>query len=274
MKNIFYLSIAVVVFFASSCKRNYDYVATYLKADSSLAYLKIIHASPSFRQVFNKQDSFNVYVDNHKVNSSFLTFNSLYPFSVNQTTNSISSTYFTVAPGQKEIKLVGSVDSATIYTISKNLQAGKLYSLLLTDSIKSTRDSSQIFVQDIIPPAIQGYYNLRFIHAVLNDTAGKTVDVFSYARNTTIGTNLKPGAITNFSLIAYNTGVIDTFYVTRSAGASTPLSARTILAKIPTTAANIGSSSPDKRSYTLYFKGDANLNSGSKARSLAFYINN
>jgi len=48
-----------------------------------------------------------------------------------------------------------------------------MYSLIITDSIKSARDSSQIFVQDSWINPAPGYINVRLVHAVLNDTVAK-----------------------------------------------------------------------------------------------------
>ncbi|MBS1565631.1 MAG: hypothetical protein JST39_14675, partial [Bacteroidetes bacterium] len=133
-------------------------------------------------------------------------------------------------------------------------------------------DSSQIFVQDYWIQPAAGYINLRLMHAVLNDTVGKTVDLFSYAKNTTIFTGIKPGQTTAFSAVGYNYQTPDTFYVTRSGvPAATPLSSRLILAKLLFVPISTGA--VPQRTFTLYYKGDGNLTSGTKARSLASYIN-
>lgn len=263
----------------SACKRDYAGIANYAPMDSSVAYLKIVHASPNFRQLFNARDSFNVFVGSTKITNTFLTFNSVWPFVVNSSTTSITATYASVPAGQQSIRLsipgVVNPDSVTIATFSKNLMAGRLYTLMLTDSIQSTYDSSQIFTQDNIPQTLPNFYNLRFVHAVLNDTAGKNVDVVSYMRSANLFSNVKPGTVGGFSISGYPfaQGVVDTLYVTRPATSGTPISQRVVLAKLALNASVLGAGSWDRRAFTVYYKGDANLTSGAKARSLSVYIN-
>lgn len=268
--NILALSAIVLAF--TACEKKYDEVAQQDMMDNTKAYLKFIHASPSFRLIHDAQDTFHVFVNDQKITSSALTYNGVWPFTVNSSTNSITATYAMVEPGTNTIRLTipgkDKPDSATIFTITKDLNAGGRYTFLLTDSVKMDRDSSKIFLADnlgdITP--LTGYINLRFIHAVMNDTAGSMVNVFSYARNADIGTKIKPGTTTVFSRYTFNPGVVDTFYVRRSNGF--------VLAKIPFNAANVGAGSLDQRSFTLYYKGDGNLASGTKGRALAAYLNN
>lgn len=274
------ISFAFLLVVLIACKRDISGIAEFSKVDSSLAYIKIIDVAPNFRTIYGGRDSVNVFANDVKINATALSFNSIYPFAVNSTTNSITATYAAVQPGEQKFRLsvpgVINPDSLTVHTFTKTLKAGKFYSLFITDSLKFTPDSAQI-VQDGFSPITTGYINLRFAHKVLNDTAGKTVDVFSYARNATIFTNIKPGTVTGFAMLSNNIAVPDTFYVTRSlptgAPASTPLTQRIVLAKIAANAAALGSGATDQRSFTLYFKGDANLTTGTKARSLGVYLN-
>ena len=276
MRYIYFLSCVCVVAL-TACKRDYAGVANYATSDSSVAYLKIIHASPNFRQIFGMRDTFNVFVGGQKITNTALSFNAIWPFSVNSSTSSITATYAAVMPGQQTIKLsipgITNPDSMTITTLSKTLVTGRFYTLLLTDSIKSSYDSSQIFIQDNISPTLPGYINLRFVHAVLNDTAGKNIDVVSYARNANLFSNWKPGSISSFSLLGFNQTVPDTLYVTRPATSGTPISQRIVLAKLALNSTVLGSGAWDRRAYTVYYKGDANITSGTKARSLSVYIN-
>ena len=128
-------------------------------------------------------------------------------------------------------------------------------------------------MQDVYTPAIQGYINLRFVNAVLTDSAvtttgTTTVDLFSYARNTTVFTKIRPDSVTAFSLLGNNISVADTFYVTRTlatgAPATTPLSGRVVLAKLAIAPLN-------QRTYTLYYRGDATV-STSKTKTLISYV--
>jgi hypothetical protein len=254
---------AIIVF--AACKKEPVYTAAFESAEDK-AFLRVVQASPNFRQVFSLPDSFNVYVNGNKINSPFLTYGSVTP----QTTTNFG--YVAVEPGLQQVKLsvhgFTSIkpDSTLLINFTKVFNAGQYYTLLVTDSIKSAKDSAQMFIPDAFSKPLPGNVALRFVHAVWNDTTGKTVDLFSYARNNTIGTiALKPGTVTGFSSYGYNIGVADTFYVTRSAAAGTPLSGRTVLAKLAFLPTN-------QRAYTLYFRGDGNLTTGTKARALTFYL--
>jgi hypothetical protein len=266
MKKInLYICLAVgAVLALSACKKEYTYLATYQTTEGG-AFLRVVDAAPGFRSVFNLPDSFNVYVNGAKINSPFLTYGSVFPIATTQ------FGYAAVPTGVQQIKLsvhgFASVqpDSTQLINFTKVFLPGQYYTLLVTDSIKSTRDSSQMFLPDAFAKPLTGNVALRFVHAVWNDTVGKTIDVFSYARNTTVGTNLKPGAVSSFSSFGYNIAVPDTFYVTRSAIAGTPLAGRIVLAKLAFAPVN-------QRAYTLYFRGDANLTTGTKARSLLSLI--
>ena len=282
MKRIFVKLFLVFIFFvaAYACKKTFIINTPYQVVDSTKAYLKIIHASPFFRLSTGAQDTFNVYLGNIRLNNvPFLTYGGLFPNAVNPNTSTITNTYMAVPAGlqQFHFSIPGVIkqDSVQLFAFTKNLNPGSFYTLLITDSILSKRDSSRIFVQDVFTTPLPGNISLRFIHAVLNDTVGKKVDVFSYARNTTILTNIPPDSTTAFQSLGYNTGVVDTFYVTRSLApgqpSNTPLANRTILAKLPFST-NLTGASP-QRVFTLYYKGNANLTTGTKARTLSSYIN-
>lgn len=265
---------------AVSCDKKFEGLLKAETINSSKAYLKILHASPNFRAVHNMADSFNIFVNGAKINSTFLTYNGMWPFSVNATTNSFTGSYAAVEPGMRTIKLsvpgkaVTNVDSAVILTMDRNLVGGKFYTLLVTDSIKMERDSSKIFTEDMFNefPSRDGYVNFRFINAAMNDTAGRTVNLSSFSRNTTLFTNVKPGQISGFSQYGWNIAVGDTFYVRRFIPSSTQDTGR-ILAKVFVNTTLLGGGNPFRRSVTFYYKGDANLTTGTKARSIGAYIN-
>lgn len=282
MKNKLLKLFFITVFFTAifACKKSFIINTPYQILDSSMAYLKIVHASPFFRQATGAQDTFNIFMGNIRLNNTpFLTYNGIFPNAVNPTSSNITNTYMVVPAGLQQFHFsipgVINQDSVQLFSFSKNLNPGCFYTMLITDSVLSKRDSSKIFIQDIFTTPLQGNISLRFIHAVLNDTVGKTVDVFSYARNATILTKITPDSATAFQTLGYNTGVIDTFYVTRSLAtgqpSNTPLANRTILAKLPF-ATNLTGASP-QRVFTLYYKGDANTTTGKKPRTLSSYIN-
>jgi hypothetical protein len=274
--NILALSAMVVALW--SCKKKYDWVAQQDLMDNSKAYFKFVHASPSFRLIHGAPDTFHIYVNDKKITNTPLTYIGMWPFSVNATTNSITATYAQLNPGPNTIRLTtpgkDNPDSATVFTITKDLAAGGLYTFMLTDSVKMDRDSSKIFIADNLGEIqpLPGFINIRLINAVLNDTAGMTINISSYARNNNIITNVKPGVTTSFFRINFNPGVPDTLYVRRYV-ANAPPNSTFLLAKLPFNALAGGSGSNDQRSYTLYYKGDGDLANGTKGRALSVYIN-
>ena len=265
MKKIaFYTSFfAAGILVFSACKKQSDMVAPYDASTDATAYFRVIHAAPNFRLFFNAPDSFNVYVNGNKMNSPFLTYGSIFPGV------STNNGYIAVAPGLQQIKMSvhgfasATPDSTQLLNFTKVFTNGQYYTLFITDSIKFKPDVA--FKLDAFTKPLTGNVGLRFIHGVLNDTTGKTVDIYSYARNTTVYTNIKPDSTTTFSSFGFNVGVADTFYVTRSAVAGTLLANRIVLAKLAFAPTN-------QRTYSLYFRGDVNLTTGTKARALLSYL--
>ena len=265
---------ATILIGISSCKRDFPITASVQKMDG-MAYLSIVHASPNFRKIFNAKDSFNVFINGQKITGftpattpAFMTYGATFP------NTSTGFGYIAVPAGQQQIKLSVSglinADSIPIITLTKTLLANHQYSFIITDSINSLRDSSQMFMEDIyvFPPTV-GYYNVRFVNAVVNDTA--KVDLYSYARNGVIYNNIRPDSASAFSQIGVNLQVTDTLYVTRSlatgVSSTTPLAQRTILAKMAFQAGN-------QKSYTVYYRGDFTIPTvpaNVKARAITFY---
>ena len=258
------LVLAGSLFSMNSCKRDFTLKSSTQSTDGT-ALLKIINASPNFRSIYNAPDSFNVFVNGTKVTgftpggsgNYILTYGAQFP------TVSSGYGYISVPPGTDDIKLtlggVINADSIPVATFTKTLLPNASYSFIITDSIKSPRDSSQIFVQDVFTQPNPGFYNLRIIHAVLNDTAGKLIDIWSTRTNRNLAINLKPGAVTAFAQLPYNQLLTDTFYVRRSG-----------------TAINLAflnsASFSNGRTYTLLYRGDGNLSTGTKAKGLVTYV--
>jgi hypothetical protein len=273
-KNILFTAIILATIISSlfSCKRDYKLVAT-TQSTEGTAYLAVIDASPNFQRIFNMRDSFNIFVNGQKISgyapgssSPFMSYGKAYP----PTTTGFG--YVALPAGTSEIKLsvsgINNADSIPIATFTKTLAANQQYSFIITDSVNSPHDSSQIFLNDIytFPPTV-GYYNVRFVNTVWNDTAN--VDLYSYTRNAVIYSNIAPGKATNFSQIGANLQTTDTLYVTRSLApkipSTTPLSQRTILAKMAFQGGN-------QKSYTVYYQGDFSLpTANKKSRSMSFY---
>ena len=239
-----------------SCTKELKYEST-TSSPEGKAFIKVIDYAPNFRLVTANRDSFNVFVNNIKVNGNFLTYNAGYP-------NNTNDTYAAVPPGTQTIRLsvngINTPDSITIATFTKTVNAGEYYTLILTDSLLNNVDATQMWVKDNASLTDTGHFSLRFIHAVLNDTAGKAVDIYSYRYLSNIFTNVTPATATAFNQEAYTT-LSDTLIV-RRAGTMNEL------ARLNT------ASFTRQRAYTLVYKGNGNLTSAStKGRNLTFYVN-
>lgn len=239
----------------SACKKQADLTAPYSGTEGN-AFVRFIHASPSFRQVFNAPDSINIYINNEKVNGPLITYAGQFPAS-----GTIYG-YMAVPTGLQNIKLtvagIVNPDSIQLALFTKIFTAGQYYSIIVTDNIKSANDSAKIILQDTYVKPSNGNYSMRFVHAVLNDTTGKNIDVFSARRNANILNNIKPGQIVEFQNLPYNSQVSDTFFV-RRAGTTFNLA---------TTIASPG----NQRAYTFLYRGNGDLTTGTKARLLALYL--
>ena len=251
---LFILTLVISGFYA--CKKEIKLNSTAM-SPSGKAFIKVIDYAPSFRLVTSNRDSFNVFVNNIKINGAFLSYNSAYP-------NSINDTYAAVPPGAQTIRLavngVNTPDSITIATFNKTVNAGEYYTLILTDSLLNNTESSQIWVKDNATLTDTGHFSLRFVHAVLNDTAGKSVDIFSQRNLANIFSNVTPSTATSFNQLPYTT-LSDTLIVRRAGTLNE-------LARLS------GAAFTRQRAYTLVYKGNGNLPSSNvKGRNLTFYVN-
>ncbi len=252
-----YISLLVfgAIFFAA-CEKEAAKTADYTTTEAN-AFMRVVHVAPSFRKVFNAPDSFNVYVNDAKINGSFLSYASIFPGTANA--------YFAVPAGLQQIKVsvhgfgTNKPDSTLLKNFTKVFTQGQYYTLLITDSINSSKDSAQMFLPDLYTKPTPGNFGIRFVHAVWNDTAGMNVDIYSTRRNANIYSNVKPGTITTFGTQPYNTQLSDTLYVRR---AGTQFNLHTL------NSASFG----NQRVYTLVYRGDGNLTTTNKARSLAAFL--
>lgn len=247
---IVFLGITIV-----ACEKEIKYIAQKI-SPANKAYIKIVHAAPSFRNVFNTRDTFHVYANGDKINATFLTYTSAFP-------SATGNGYLAIDPGDLTLKLftpgvlVG--DSVEVATFSKTVEAGNYYSFIITDSVKLSRDSSQIWLRDNFETPPQNLYGLRFVHAAMNDTVGKRVDVFSARRNGNIFSNYAPGQASSFTNFPFNSQIPDTIIVRRS---GTTME----LARIN----NI--TFGHTRVYTLVFRGNVAV-TGTKGKALTYYVN-
>jgi hypothetical protein len=249
---LFFLIIAIGVLWSCDKQEVNDLVAPNLEMNG-FSYIKVVQVSPTFRQIHGHRDSINIYVNNQKVNGTFLTYNSFFPAS--------TSLYAAVPSGTQTIRLtlhgVQNPDSITLFTLTKNLDANSYYSFIITDSVKTQTESKQMWLKDEFNLTDSLHYTMRFVHAVLNDSA--TVDVYSMRNASNIFTNIAPGTATPFRSFNY-TLQTDTLIV-RTAGTQTEI------ARIN----NITLSRT--RAYTLLYKGQRGV-TGTRARSLVTYISN
>lgn len=257
MKKIFSYTTLIVfgILVFASCKKQADKIADYSGTEGN-AFVRFIHVAPSWRQVFNAPDSLNIFINNAKINGPLITYGGQFPAS-----GTIYG-YLGVPVGLQNIKLsvagVVNPDSIQLALFTKVFTAGQYYSIILTDNIKSSNDSNKIILQDAYNKPSNGNYSIRFVHAVLNDTTGKNIDVFSARRNANILNNIKPGQIVDFQNLPYNSQLSDTLQVRRAGTLQT-------LATSITQPGN-------QRAYTLVYRGNGDLTSGTKARGLAFYL--
>ncbi|MEO6547789.1 MAG: hypothetical protein ABIN94_07305 [Ferruginibacter sp.] len=247
-----------------SCSKDIDHVAP-TSSPEGFAYIKIGHFAPNFGTILNGKDSFNVYVGGTtqapgtKLNGAFLTYGSIFP--------STTNLYAAVPAGTQFIRItvngiangVTIPDSLTLKSFTKTLTAGSYYSLIFTDSLLSANESKQIFVQDNFAIADTMHYSIRFVHAIVNDTLGQNVDVYSTRLGANIFTNVSPGAVTAFTAEPYNI-VADTFIVRRTG--------------IPFELARLNAAIlARQRAITLVYKGQPATTTGTKARSLVLFNN-
>ena len=257
------IALAVVTGFFS-CKRDNPLKDPANVPSSNSAFLSIIDVSPNLGTVLGaKADTFNVLINGVKVTgytagtSPVMTFSGIYPLAGN------NNGYAAIPSGAETIEFargVNQLDSTVLATFHKTLQPNTYYSFIITDSVNSNRDSSRIFIKDSMTQVTSGFYNLRFVNAAMNDTAG--VDIWSTRNNKVIFSNVKPGGIVNFSSFASNWALSDTLFARR---AGTAIGLDTLNSQ---TLYNL-------RSYTLVYKGNAlsNLKTDPKRRHLIVYVN-
>ena len=259
------LFFAVVLMTVISCKKDNKYIAVY-KPVSGDAFLRVVHVSPNFRAIQNYPDSFNIYVGKNKINGSLFTYNSFFPASTANT-----NTYFAIPSGAQQIRLslqgVITIDSLTIISLQKDITPGYFYTFFITDSLQTQQLNTKVWVQDDFPIPDTGKYAVRFAHMVLNDTAGKKVEVYSTRQAATIFTNISPGTVTSFITLPVLSG--DTIIVRRPGTLFE-------LDRFPRNAT--GQPSPvsytnNQRVYTILYKGNAVSTAGTKGRSILVYNN-
>lgn len=253
-----YISILIFICtigFLWSCEKELTLVNS-VSLTEGLAFIKIIHASPNFRQVYKGADSFNVYVNGVKINGTQLSYNAMFPTSTNL--------YAAVPAGPQSIRITVNgrltPDSITLASLNKTLEKGSYYSFIITDEALTANETRQMWLKDDFALTDTNNFTIRFVNAVLNDAG--PVDVYSFLKARNIFQNIAPATATPFITLPY-TIITDTLYI-RAAGTLTEI-ARINIVNGSTNAANRG------RPYTLLYKGL--LGSTAKPRSLAYFAN-
>jgi len=241
------LAAAVVI---HACKRELPTHAGYT-GTGGMAFIKIVDASPNWRKIFSQPDSLDIFIGGNKVNNTMLKFGTSFP-----AYNTSNIGYAAVKPGQQAITINSNTNGTenTVVTLQKNLVAGSYYTLIITDSIQSTRDSSQIWLNDYFGGVVAGtgYTNIRLVSAVWDDSANATFNLYSPRRNQTFFSKVPKGAISAFVSIPTILSSLDTLYMIKS-------NTGAIVAKfIPTIPFG------DQEFYTIYNIGDTTVSLGKR----------
>ncbi len=228
------------------------------ESTEGMAYVRFFHASPNFRPIMGNRDSFNVYYAGTKINGLFLTYNSSFPTNA----GTLDPSYLAVPAGFQLLKYtvngVTTPDSIQLHSFDKTLQAGKYYSVIITDSVKSTDPAKQMFLEDVFNKPVPGEYSIRFVNTVWSETTN--VDLFSTKQNMNLFTNVAKGGVTGFINRPLNpSGSTDTLIVRRT-GTTTEIARLNTIVLSST------------RVYTAVYRGSA-TGTGTKVRGLSVYRN-
>jgi len=143
--------------------------------------------------------------------------------------------------------------------LDKNLEPGKYYTFFITDSLKAQQD--KIWVSDVnFLPTDTTQYKVRFAHMILNDSAGKKADVYSFRQAANIFSNVSPGTVSDY--IALPTPAISDTLSIRRTGTGFELARINGVSYVKT------------RLYTILYKGSpATTGTNVRARSVIVYNN-
>ncbi|MBD0288930.1 MAG: DUF4397 domain-containing protein [Flavisolibacter sp.] len=255
-KNILFILIAflcVLTMGLVSCKKEKktEWIAERNFTTGGFAYVRIIHAAPNFTTQTNARDSFNISFAGAKVNAGSITYTTVFP----------TASYLALPSGEQTIRFfTAGTDDTTVYTFTKNLQQGQYYSFVITDSLKNSRDESQMWIADNFSKPDTSSFSIRFINAVTSDTAGRSVDLYSVKQQKNLFSNVQRGSFTNFTANQVLAGN-DTLILRRSGTLNE-------LARLNAIALS------RQRVYTVIYRGLTTLATGStKRRELILYNN-
>ncbi|NCW11809.1 MAG: DUF4397 domain-containing protein [Chitinophagia bacterium] len=254
------LGASVLVLGLVACNKEITYLADPVSTSTN-AYVKFVHEAPNLATITGQTDNITVLRYNwatmtyDKLTGTAITYDKTFP----TTTNA----YVSIPAGPQTFKFslaaVSQKDSAELFLKSVQTDPGKYYSFIVTDSVKASSASKAIFLQDdLLTLDVATQIGMRFVHAIWNDTAASTVDIFSTRNNRVIFAAKGAGSASSFSALNYYS-TNDTLIVRRS-GTTNELARMNGVGFTP------------GRNYTLVYKGNGTVTSSTgKPRSLMVY---
>ena len=258
LQHIFFGSLVLVIGLVA-CNKDITYVAEPVSSSSN-AYIKFLHLSPSLATITGQAD--NVTLLNLDLKSNTYSKITGTPLAYERYFPTTTNAYATIPTGLQTIKFslaaVKQKDSIELFLKKVQIDAGKYYSFIITDSVKSQTNSKAMFLQDDLLTLGASQIGMRFVHAIWNDTAAKNIDIFSRRNNATIFSARSAGSATTFIPLNYFT-TNDTLIV-RRAGTTFALASLNGVGFTP------------GRNYTIVYKGNgAVTTTTAKPRSLLIY---
>ena len=242
-----------------ACSKETEYLAKPVSTSTN-AFVKIVHEAPNLATITGQTDNITV----SRFNWSTMIYDKLTgtPITYDKTFPTTTNVYLSMPSGPQTFKFslaaVSQKDSAELFLKSFQTDPGKYYSFIVTDSVKASSASKAIFLQDDILPLDVSQIGLRFVHAIWNDTAASTVDIFSARNNRVIFSAKGAGSASTFTAFNYFT-TSDTLIV-RRAGTTNELARLNTFVPTP------------GRNYTVVYKGNGTVTSSTgKPRSLMVY---
>lgn len=239
IRNIPILGSLATILLMSACEKE---TKLYLSEQTDLngkAFIKVYSATLNATRNY-------VYVDNIPVTGAGIAYGGLFP--------SVSY-YSAINPGSRNIEIRDTLLTTTQTPVkfSNTFDAGANYTIFTYDTITATK---QLVVKDNIEVPKDSTARIRFANLIFARTAIPAVDIFSIKRQANIFSNVATNAVTGF--IPFATDIPDTLFV-RAVGTTVNL-----------TQLN-GILPREKRSYTVVFRGNYQVTSGTSARTLTSF---
>lgn len=239
IRNIPVLGSLATVLLLAACEKE---TKLYLSEQTDLsgkAFIKVYSATLNAARNY-------VYVDNVPVTGAGIAYGGLFP--------SVSY-YSAINPGARNIEIRDTLLTTTQTPVkfSNTFDAGSNYTVFTYDTITATK---QLVVKDNIVVPKDTTARIRFANLIFARTAVPAVDIFSIKRQANIFSNVATNAVTDF--IPYATDIADTLFVRATGTAVNLTQLNGILPR-------------EKRSYTVVFRGNYQVTSGTSARTLTSF---